>query len=298
MRRCLPGLLVLVLAVLWPFRFAHAAQEYVVRQGDTLWHIAHLLRVTPESLASANHLSLDSTIHPGLRLTVPERPAPAASPGQEPSTTAFPGQEYVVRQGDTLWRIAHLLGVSPENLASANHFSLDATIRAGLRLKVPGAPVSARPSTPRSQPAAERPSGVASGDEVNPARTALPSRGVGFSSAVVRSAMGYLGRSYQWAGDGPRGFDCSGLVWRVFAGLGLDLPRSSFDQYEAGVPVPATALLPGDLVFFHTYNSGPSHVGIYVGDGRFVHSASDRGVILSSLDEPYYRSRYIGARRL
>ncbi len=131
-----------------------------------------------------------------------------------------------------------------------------------------------------------------------PVRTSRPARGVAFTSAVVRTALRFLNRPYQWSGVGDHGFDCSGLVFRVFAATGLVLPHSSFSQYHAGVPVPLSSLSPGDLVFFRTYNAGPSHVGIYVGADRFIHASYSRGVVISSMHEPYYRYRYLGARRL
>jgi cell wall-associated NlpC family hydrolase len=117
------------------------------------------------------------------------------------------------------------------------------------------------------------------------------------TAAVVRLARGYLGRPYQWSGIGRRGFDCSGLVFHVFQTLGHAVPHSSAAQFQGGTPVPRAALGPGDLVFFRTYTSGPSHVGIYLGAGRFIHASASRGVIISSLIEPYYRARYLGARR-
>ncbi len=139
---------------------------------------------------------------------------------------------------------------------------------------------------------------VPSGATALPVRTSLPSRGAAFTSVVVRTAIGFLGQPFQWAGIGNRGFDCSGLVTRVFTAMGLPLPHSSFDQYRAGIAVPSWALRPGDLVFFRTYSPGPSHVGIYVGAERFIHASYSRGVIISSMDEAYYRYRYLGARRL
>ncbi|HLN14148.1 MAG TPA: LysM peptidoglycan-binding domain-containing C40 family peptidase [bacterium] len=196
---------------------------------------------------------------------------------------------YVVRQGDTLWAIAGRLGVSVGQLASANHLSLTATIQPGERLVSPGrtgAYVSA--GAPASRAA------------VSPVRVlrTLPSRGVAFTSSVVRTALRFLGRPYQWAGIGNRGFDCSGLVYRVYAMMRLSVPHSSFDQFREGVAVPRGALAPGDLVFFHTYSYGPSHVGIYVGGNQFIHASTDRGVIVSSLSESYYAYRYLGARRI
>jgi cell wall-associated NlpC family hydrolase len=125
----------------------------------------------------------------------------------------------------------------------------------------------------------------------------LPQAAVPKRAALIHEALRYLGRPYRWAGIGRGGFDCSGLVFRVFTALGIALPHSSSGQYGGGTAVPAARLVPGDLVFFRTYNSGPSHVGIYLGANRFIHASVMRGVIVSSMDEPYYRARFLGARR-
>ncbi len=119
-----------------------------------------------------------------------------------------------------------------------------------------------------------------------------------FSAAVVRTAVALGGRPYQWAGVGPRGFDCSGLVAHVFAALGRPLPHSSFAQFRFGAAIPRWHLVAGDLVFFRTSRPGPSHVGIYIGDGRFVHASYSRGVVVSSIEEPYFNVRFIGGRRI
>lgn len=114
---------------------------------------------------------------------------------------------------------------------------------------------------------------------------------------VVATAKKYLGRPYVWGGTGPDGFDCSGLVQTVFAENGINLPRGAGEQYRQGKKISKSALRPGDLVFFHTYTSGPSHVGIYVGGGKFIHAeSSPRGVTVTPLDEPYWKERWLGAR--
>jgi len=116
---------------------------------------------------------------------------------------------------------------------------------------------------------------------------------------LVEQAMTYLGTPYRRGGTTRRGLDCSGLVGAVYGEQGLDLPRTAAQQFAEGVAVAATDLRPGDLVFFrNTYKRGISHVGIYIGDGRFLHAAGRRhGVIVSELSRPYYRIRYAGARR-
>jgi cell wall-associated NlpC family hydrolase len=116
---------------------------------------------------------------------------------------------------------------------------------------------------------------------------------------LVEQAMTYLGTPYRRGGASRRGVDCSGLVGVVYGQQGLDMPRTAAEQFALGTPVVVDDLRPGDLVFFRdTYKRGISHVGIYVGDGRFVHAAGHRrGTIVSELSRPYYRARYAGARR-
>ena len=115
---------------------------------------------------------------------------------------------------------------------------------------------------------------------------------------IISTSMDYLGVPYVFGGTSPYGFDCSGYVQYVFAKAGISLPRTADVQYEVGTPISTAELVPGDLVFFETYTYGASHVGIYVGDGNFIHASSSRGVTVSSLSQAYYSSHYIGARRI
>lgn len=118
-------------------------------------------------------------------------------------------------------------------------------------------------------------------------------RGKGARFALVRDALRFLGTPFVWGGVSPSGFDCSGFVQHVFAEIGKQLPRTADYQFAASPRVQGT-LQTGDLVFFQTYAPGASHVGIYLGGGRFVHSARPY-VHISSLSDPYYASRYLGA---
>jgi cell wall-associated NlpC family hydrolase len=113
---------------------------------------------------------------------------------------------------------------------------------------------------------------------------------------AVQFARRLVGVPYRWAGDSPRtGFDCSGFVRFVYAHFGLRLPHSSYADFGLGVSVPRQSLRPGDLVFF----DGVGHVGMYVGDGRFIHAPhSGTSVQVTSLNDPWYRTSYDGARRL
>lgn len=120
------------------------------------------------------------------------------------------------------------------------------------------------------------------------------------SSDLVEAAEEYLGVSYRYGGDTRRGMDCSGLVWRaVQDAWDRELPRSSVEMARLGMPVSRPELEPGDLLFFYTGSRGRiSHVGIYKGQGRFVHSSTTKGVEVADLDEGYWRRRLVCARRL
>jgi cell wall-associated NlpC family hydrolase len=115
---------------------------------------------------------------------------------------------------------------------------------------------------------------------------------------IVVTASGFVGLPYQWGDISPtKGFDCSSLVMAVFQLNGLVVPRTSKDQFINGVPVDPENLDKGDLLFFTTNGTGQiSHVGIYVGDGMFIHApGKGKPIREESLNTQYYRDRYMGA---
>ncbi len=117
----------------------------------------------------------------------------------------------------------------------------------------------------------------------------------------VRVAQRYLGTPYVWGGESARGFDCSGFIMRVMRDLGYKaLPHSAAEQFNYGKPISKGLLKAGDIVFFaNTYKPGISHVGIYLGGGRFIHAANSQvGTIVSNLNESKWVEKYAGARRL
>jgi cell wall-associated NlpC family hydrolase len=125
-------------------------------------------------------------------------------------------------------------------------------------------------------------------------RTANPSR-------LMRVVESYLGVPYKWGGTTRAGMDCSALTRAVYReAYGVELPRTSKQMYRLGKDAPRAGLRAGDLVFFRIDTSGPgvSHVGIYVGDGRFAHASSSRGGVIDPLASPYFDKRYAGARRV
>jgi cell wall-associated NlpC family hydrolase len=114
------------------------------------------------------------------------------------------------------------------------------------------------------------------------------------NATAARLATRYLGAPYVWAGSSPSGFDCSGLVMYAFGKVGVAIPHNAAQQFRLGTPVARDRLVPGDIVFFNQLR----HNGIYLGDGRFVHSTKPGGVKIARLDDDWFRTRWVGARRL
>ena len=126
------------------------------------------------------------------------------------------------------------------------------------------------------------------------------SRGtISMARRLIATAMQYIGTPYVFGGNSLYyGIDCSAYTQQIYAQVGINLPRTADVQYEVGTPISRSELLPGDEVFFTTYTYGASHCGIYLGDGNFIHASSSRGVTISSLNDHYYSTHYIGARRM
>ncbi|MCS6957828.1 MAG: C40 family peptidase [Aquificaceae bacterium] len=115
---------------------------------------------------------------------------------------------------------------------------------------------------------------------------------------IVLTALTYMQRPYQFGANELYRMDCSAFVQRVFEVNGIRLPRSTKEQAQAGIPIDTEELLPGDLLFYSTYRKGPSHVGIYIGNGKMVHASERSGITVSRIDEPYWQSRFLFARRV
>jgi len=117
---------------------------------------------------------------------------------------------------------------------------------------------------------------------------------------LVKMARKFLGLPYRWGGMSERrGVDCSGLVKMLFSKLHVELPRTSGDQIRSGENIAVENLQTGDLVFFSTDGATPNHVGLYIGENRFVHAEKKAGhVIITDLNQPWYVKHFLGARRV
>lgn len=207
-----------------------------------------------------------------------------------PPATGWP--RHTVNRGETLWALATRYGVPLEEIREANSLSGD-RLEAGQALLIP------RARLPRPEPPRWLPVTLPDGRRgwVPSSAVLLPPEAPQCPEEVLALALRLQGTPYRWGGAAPDGVDCSGLVQEVYRMGGHSLPRLADEQFEATRPVEEGDLLPGDLVFFTTYLPGPSHVGIYLGDGRFLHASSSQGVTEERLDRDYFRERFLGGRR-
>lgn len=261
-----------------------SAATYIVQRGDTLFSIAKRAGVTVRALMDANTLAGEA-IYIGQVLIIPARPSasglPAVTPSQVIGTTLPAPRPLLVRSGPRMYdtTVAVVSASTPLRIVSYTMGWFSVGLPAGETVWVREVDLAA----------ASRP----------PADLGRVIRSVE-GRQVVAEAMKYLGTRYVWGGESDRGVDCSGFVYVVLSAFLPGLPRmSSFDYFKMGVPLRRDQLEPGNLVFFTTYAPGPSHVGIALGDGRFIQASSGaRRVVITGLDEPYYAARYVGARRL
>jgi len=163
---------------------------------------------------------------------------------------------------------------------------------------------AARGGVPRPFPGAALPPGAGEApaeraDAPRDVPSAAPPAAPGVLADVIQTALGYLGIPYRNGGSDPSGFDCSGFVQYIFARHGTALPREVRDQYRIGHDIDLDEVKAGDLLFFETVSRGASHVGVVIGEGRFVHAPSSRGVVrVEPYTANYWARRFVGARRV
>ncbi|MFN8637302.1 MAG: LysM peptidoglycan-binding domain-containing protein [Chloroflexota bacterium] len=293
--------------------------EHEVQPGEKLTDIAEFYKVDLGPLIDFNGLSDPDNLKVGLRLTIPgaERPQPGfslAGGGPAPAISVPVAAASSAASRPTANVAAAQRPAAQTTLAQARPPAPVAQARSA----APVAQAAARPSAPVAQakpvapvaqakPAAKPSAPVAQAaparNVVSAAAISAPvsvSPGGAGGSAVVSAAMRFLGSRYVFGGTSPAGFDCSGFVWYVHKSIGKPVSRGLWGQLNGGPRIALNALQPGDTVFFaNTYMPGLSHVGIYIGGGRFIHASDESsGVKISSLSDSYWGPRYIGASRL
>jgi len=209
---------------------------------------------------------------------------------------------YVVRKGDSLYRIARTYKTTPEALMSDNGLR-SSRIKIGQKLQVPVAAVpAAEKNAPKSEPRinpAEALMIAGASQPVNPLQLS-ESDTQSLRNRLVEAGFQWIGVRYKFSGLSQKsGVDCSGLVKCLFSKFNIDLPRSSREQFKQGERIDRDKLEAGDLVFFSSGGNQPTHVGIYIGNDQFLHAAQKaKKVIVSDLNKFWYKMRYLGARRI
>lgn len=252
---------------------------HTVVSGDSLSKIASLYKVTVSDVQKWNNLT-STLIFPGQKFVVSKPNAATTAPVTTPSTSkpvqdTAPSNstgitEYIVKSGDNLSRIGSVYGITVQELKTLNGLNSD-MIYVGQKLLV--SKKSAAPAPPTV---------------TIPESSDVP---------AISFAKTLMGIPYVWGGSTPSGFDCSGFVYYVLNQTGTKIGRYSTEGYYSRsyyVDQPQV----GDLVFFeNTYKQGISHMGFYIGNNEFIHADGTKGVMITNLDNPYYKERFDGFKR-
>jgi cell wall-associated NlpC family hydrolase len=215
------------------------------------------------------------------------------------------GNSYTVKKGDNLYRIAKKFKTSVENIKELNGLSSNA-LKTGQSLIVKKEkPVEETADNDISAIKAtydrSKNPVIASArlQEVRELAVSEDISNMSIRERLTLFAKKMLHLPYNFGGSGAFGIDCSAYVQKVYGLAGINLPRSAREQFHIGEKVDKKELSLGDLVFFKTYASFPSHVGIYLGNNLFIHaSTTSKKITIDNLDAPYYVRRFIGAKRL
>ncbi|MFN3392461.1 MAG: LysM peptidoglycan-binding domain-containing protein [Meiothermus ruber] len=281
---------------------AQSGLTYTVQRGDTLYSIAKRHDTTVEILMRLNGLS-EATLSVGQVLQLPARTV-----------------QHTVQRGDTLFSIARRYGSTVQAIQQENNLE-GTSLSPGQVLRIPQVgvaapsnPPAATPSPPPANPSPAPPAG-ASANLVNP--TPLPNptppapeptpqpqpsqpadTDYDPTHPLILVVLKYLGLPYVFGANSDRAVDCSAFVQQVYAEIGIKLPRTSREQWAAFTTVQG-AMRQGDLVFFSFGGRQIDHVGIYLGRGVFAHANSyGSRVVIESLDSPFYKRVYRGAKRV
>ncbi|CAH2716591.1 D-gamma-glutamyl-meso-diaminopimelic acid endopeptidase CwlS [Neobacillus rhizosphaerae] len=273
--------------------------SYIVQKGDSLSVIGARFNQSVSRLKSMNQLTTD-TIYAGQKLivrsagsnavittekpiaksdsTAIEKPA-ASSDSTAVEKPATPSDSTAVEK--------------PATPSDSTAVEKPATPSDSTAVEKPATPSDStaveKPATPSDSTAVEKPASPSDSTAVEKS----PATSTSTVQAIIDEAKKYIGSPYRWGGNTPAGFDCSGFTKYVFDKQGVSLPRTAASQWDATTPVNSPSV--GDLVFFETYKVGPSHVGIYLGNNKFI-SAASSGVTISDMTSSYWKTRYLGAK--
>jgi len=262
-RFCLAAAILLIFSA-----YANADLTYTIKKGDTLSRVSKKFNVSVIEIRSLNNLEKSSILKIGQTLTVKMT---------GPKT-------YTVRKGESISRIAKKFNIGANELKDINMLDSD-LLKPGQKLFL-----EAEPEIETAKINLE--------EEI---KNILESEEIAQMNAkdrLILFANKFINIPYKFGGTSIMGIDCSAYVQKVYSLIGITIPRSARLQFDEGELVDRDSLSIGDLVFFRTYASFPSHVGIYLGNDLFIHSPSKgKKVRIESLKTPYYIKRFIGGKR-
>ncbi|RUL54164.1 C40 family peptidase [Lysinibacillus antri] len=288
------------------------ASTYVVGKGDTLTKIAKTNSTTVEKIKEWNQLNND-LIFVGQKLAlsatkVEQSPKPAkpqtkpikvVSVTTQQSATESKISQYQVEKGDTLTKIANKFSINVAELKKLNNLASDKifvgqTLRIDKNVQEVGEPVKEFSSDVVKETDQQIDKQLLKEKPVLAAPSVV---GQASYAKVISLASELMGIPYQYGGNTPEGFDCSGFVRYVFSNAGVDIARKSSKDYFLNDTTLVETPVAGDVVFFKdTYIAGISHMGIYLGDGAFIHAGTN-GVELSKLEYEYWDTRFVAFKR-